>query len=78
MNLPYNDLSPPDVYLGQRETARALLALQAEERAPSRLIAISPLYFDPLDISDLRARYDGLDMDYEAQFHAWTRSKCKK
>ena len=70
LNLPYNDLSPPDVYLTQRETARALLALQADETAPSRLIAISPLYFDPLDIKDLRARYDRLGMDYEAQFHA--------
>ncbi|MYD09832.1 MAG: YfhO family protein [Chloroflexi bacterium] len=70
LNMPYNDLSPPDVYLSQRETAGALLALQAEEVAPSRLIAISPLYFDPLDISDLRARYGRLGMDYEAQFHA--------
>lgn len=70
LNLPYNDLSPPDVYLGQRETARELLALQTEEEAPGRLIAISPLFFDPLDIADLRARYDGLGMDYEAQFHA--------
>ena len=70
LNLPYNDLSPPEVYLGQRETASKLLALQADEVAPSRLIAISPLWFDPLDISDLRARYDGLGMEYEAQFHA--------
>ena len=69
-NLPYNDLAPPDVYLGQRDTVPQLLALQAEEVAPSRLIAISPLYFDPLDIVDLRARYDSLGMDYNAQFHA--------
>ena len=69
-NLPYNDLAPPDVYLGQRDTVSELLALHDEEKAPSRLIAISPLYFDPLDIADLRARYDGLGMDYNAQFHA--------
>lgn len=70
LNLPYNDLSPPDVYLGQRETASELLALQADEVAPSRLLSISPLFFDPLDISDLRARYERLGMDYESQFHA--------
>ena len=70
LNLPYNDLAPPDVYLGQRDSVSALLELQAKETAPSRLIAISPLYFDPLDIADLRARYDGLGMDYNAQFHA--------
>ncbi len=70
LNLPYNDLAPPDVYLEQREGAAKLLALQAEEEAPSRLVAISPLLFDPLDISALRARYEQLGMDYNAQFHA--------
>ena len=38
--------------------------------APSRLLAISPLFFDPLDIADLREGYDQLGMDYAAQFHA--------
>ena len=70
LNMPYNDLAPPDVYLEQRGAARELLALQADEIAPSRLLAISPLLFDPLDIADLRARYKQLGMDYEAQFHA--------
>lgn len=68
--LPYNDLSPPDTYLDQRDTVTALLAIQAEEVAPSRLLAISPLFFDPLDIGDLRERYRQLGMDYGAEFHA--------
>ncbi len=68
--LPYNDLAPPETYLDQRETVAALLAIQAEEVAPSRLLAISPLLFDPLDIGDLRARYRQLGMDYGAEFHA--------
>lgn len=70
LNLPFNDLAPPDAYLAERETARALLALHSDETAPSRLIAISPLYFDPHDINELRARYVRMGMDYEAQFHA--------
>ena len=68
--LPYNDLSPPDTYLDQRETVVRLLAIQTEEVAPSRLLAISPLLFDPLDIGDLRERYRQLGMDYGAEFHA--------
>ena len=70
LHLPYNDLAPPDVYLGQRDSVGELLERQREEDAPSRLIAISPLLFDPLDIADLRARYDRLGLDYAAQFHA--------
>lgn len=69
-NLPYNDLSPPEVYLGQRFTISQLLAYQAEERAPGRTLSISQIYFDPGDIAALRARYDRLGMDYNAQFHA--------
>ena len=69
-NLPYNDLSPPDVYLGQRFTISQLLAMQAEEDIPGRTLSISQLYFDPADITELRHRYDQLGMDYAAQFHA--------
>lgn len=69
-NLPYNDLSPPEVYLGQRFTISQLLAYQAEETAPGRTLSISQIYFDPGDIVALRARYDRLGMDLRAQFHA--------
>jgi len=70
LHLPYNDLSPPEVYLGQRFTISQLLAYQADEQVPGRTLAISQLYFDPGDIADLRARYDRLGLDAEAQFHA--------
>ncbi len=69
-NLPYNDLSPPEVYLSQRFTISQLLAYQAEESAPGRTLSISQIYFDPGDIAALRARYDRLGMDFKAQFHA--------
>jgi hypothetical protein len=69
-NLPYNDLSPPDVYLNPRLTISELLAFQADEPAPGRTLGISQIYFDPVDIAELRRRYDGLGMGYWAQFHA--------
>ena len=68
--LPYNDLSPPDVYLGERQTISQLRSLQNGEIAPGRTLSASQIYFDPLDISDLRRRYDDLGMDWKAQFHA--------
>ena len=70
LHLPYNDLAPPEVYLGQRFTISQLLAYQAEEQVPSRALSISQLYFDPGDIAALRQRYDRLGLDAEAQFHA--------
>ena len=69
-NLPYNDLSPPEVYLGQRFTISQLLAFQAEETVAGRTLSISQIYFDPGDIAALRARYDRLGMDFKSQFHA--------
>ncbi len=68
--LPYNDLSPPEVYLGQRFTISQLLAYQAEETAPGRTLSISQIYFDPGDIVALRERYHQLGMDMASQFHA--------
>lgn len=70
LNLPYNDLAPPEVYLGQRFTISQLLAYQADERAPGRTLSISQLSFDPGDIAALRERYDSLGLDAAAQFHA--------
>ena len=68
--LPYNDLSPPEVYLGQRFTISQLLAYQAEETAPGRTLAISRIFFDPGDIAALRQRYHQLGMDEASQVHA--------
>lgn len=70
LNLPYNDVAPPEVYLGQRFTTSQLLAYQTEERAPGRTLAISQLTFDPGDIANLLKRYDRLGLDAAAQFHA--------
>ena len=70
LNLPYNDLAPREVYLGQRFTISQLLAYQAEERAPGRILSISQLSFDPGDIAALRKRYDRVGLDAAAQFHA--------
>ncbi len=69
-NLPDKDLAPPDVYLGQRFTISQLQALQADEIAPGRTVAISQLYFDPGDLAGLRGRFDALGMDEYAQSHA--------
>ena len=68
--LPYNDLSPPEVYLGQRFTISQLLAYQAEEAVPGRTLSISQIFFDPSDIAALRERYHQLGMDADSQFHA--------
>ena len=68
--LPYNDLSPPEVYLGQRFTISQLLAYQTEETAPGRTLSISRIFFDPGDIAALRQRYHQLGMDEASQVHA--------
>lgn len=70
LNMPYNDLAPPDLYLGQRFTISQLLAFQAQETVPGRTLSISQLFFDPGDITELRERFDRLGMDQGAQFHA--------
>ena len=69
--LPYNDLSPPEVYLGQRFTISQLLAYQRGEPVPRRTLSISQMFFDPSDIAALRERYRQLGMDEAfSQFHA--------
>ena len=71
LHMPYNDLTPPEVYLDQRFTISQMLAYQADEQVPSRALSISQLYFDPGDIAELRGRYDRQGLDKEAQFHAF-------
>ena len=69
--LPYNDLTPPEVYLNQRFTMSQLLAYQADEVVAGRTLSISRLYFDPGDIGALRERYTRLGLDEQSQFHAF-------
>lgn len=69
--LPYNDLTPPEVYLGQRFTISQLLAEQEKSVVPGRVLAMSRLFFDPGDIGALRERYDRLGMDEQSQFHGF-------
>jgi hypothetical protein len=69
--LPYNDLTPPEVYLNQRFTISQLLAYQADGIVPGRTLSISRLFFDPGDISALRDRYTRLGLDEQSQFHAF-------
>lgn len=69
--LPYNDLTPPEVYLGQRFTISQLLAYQHDEIVTGRMLGISRLFFDPGDIRALRERYDRLGLDEQSQFHAF-------
>lgn len=69
--LPYNDLTPPEVYLNQRFTMSQLLANQADEVVAGRTLSISRLFFDPGDIGTLRDRYTRLGLDEQSQFHAF-------
>ena len=69
-DMPYTDLAPREVYAGQRFSISQLLAYQAEEMAPSRLLSISPRYFDPGDIAATRSRYDRLGLGDRARFLA--------
>ncbi len=73
--LPYNDLAPREVYLGQRLTISQLLALQEDDIVPGRTLSISQLYFDPGDLGTLLARYERLGMDERAVQNALTAVK---
>ncbi len=58
--LPYNWLIPPDAYTSQRFTESQLIAYQAGQTPPGRVLSISGLLFDPGDRATLDARYAGL------------------
>lgn len=68
--MPYQDLTPPDVYTGQRFTASQLLAYGTQSTPPGRLLSISPLFFDPGDKDVLEARYLRAGMGPQALRHA--------
>ena len=73
--LPYNDLTPRDVYEGQRFTISQLLAYQEDQTPPGRVLSISQLYFDPGDRARLLERYQQMGMDEQAIQTAFTAVK---
>ena len=73
--MPYNDLAPRDVYLGQRFTISQMLAYTEDQTPPGRVLSISGRFFDPGDIGTLRERYNRMGMDEEAQHTAFTAVK---
>jgi hypothetical protein len=76
--MPYNDLAPRDVYLGQRFTISQLLALNEEQIPPPRMLSISGRNFDVGDKDTLQARFGRMDMDTEAQATAFTAIKSQE
>ncbi|MDQ7027363.1 MAG: YfhO family protein [Anaerolineae bacterium] len=73
--LPYNDLTPRDVYEGQRFTISQLLAYNDEQTPSGRVLSISQRFFDPGDNARLRERYQQMGMDEEAIQTAFTAVK---
>lgn len=74
-SMPYNDLAPREVYLGQRFTISQMLAYQQAESSAGRMLAISQLYFDPGDLATLQARYARYGLDDAALHTAFTAIK---
>jgi hypothetical protein len=55
--LPYNDLSAPTVWANQRPSISTILAADADETPPGRMLSLSETRFDPGDIRELTAIY---------------------
>ncbi|MGJ3238163.1 MAG: YfhO family protein [Anaerolineae bacterium] len=76
--LPVHDLVPRDVYLGQRFTISQMRAINADEIAPARMLAISARLFDVGDVTRLQARYQRAGLDTIAQQTALTAVKSQE
>ena len=74
--MPYNWLVPPDAYTDQRFTESQLIADQADQTVPGRVLSISGLLFDPGDRATLEARY--ADLPPEARALAFDAVKLKE
>lgn len=61
--LPYNDLTPPEVYRDAAFTTDQMRAYAAQQTPPGRILSISRLLFDPGDRDVLEARYRQQGMD---------------
>jgi hypothetical protein len=76
--MPYNDLVPREVYLGQRFTISQMLAFNEGQIPPPRMLSISGRLFDVGDKDTLLARYARMGMDTEAQATAFTALKSQE
>jgi hypothetical protein len=76
--MPYNDLVPREVYLGQRFTISQMLAFTEGQIPPPRMLSISGRLFDVGDKDTLLARYARMGMDTEAQATAFTALKSQE
>src|SRR5262249_32926584 len=61
--LPYNDLTPPEVYRDASLTTDQMRAYAADQTPPGRILSISKMLFDPGDKAVLEARYRQRGMD---------------
>jgi hypothetical protein len=61
--LPYNNVTPPDVYTDQQFTSRQLQVYATRENPPGRILSIGKLLFDPGDKEPLEALYRRAGMD---------------
>lgn len=61
--LPYNRLTPPEVYTGRRFSISQMQVYLQQDSAPGRVLSISELQFDPGDKLALEARFAALGMD---------------
>jgi hypothetical protein len=76
--MPYNELVPREVYLGQRFTISQMLAFTEGQIPPPRMLSISGRLFDVGDKDTLLARYARMGMDTEAQATAFTALKSQE
>jgi hypothetical protein len=76
--LPYNQLVPPDSYSAQRLTESYLLAANAGQTVPGRVLSISNLLFDPGDRAALEAEYAASGLSPEAVSLAFDTVKMRE
>ena len=76
--LPYNDLAPREVYLGQRFTISQMLAFNQQDTPSSRLLSISGRLFDTGDSGTLQTRFTTYGLDTIAQQTAFTAIKSQE
>ncbi|GAB5492260.1 MAG: hypothetical protein Phog2KO_24750 [Phototrophicaceae bacterium] len=76
--LPYNDLAPREVYLGQRFTISQMLAFNQQDLPSSRMLSISGRLFDTGDRATLQARFSEYGLDTIAQQTTFTAIKSQE
>ncbi len=76
--MPYNALVPPDAYSAQRFTESYLLAANAAQTPPARMLSISGLLFDPGDRAALESQYNALGLSPETKALAFDTVKLRE